>query len=61
MLYGLWSILQANGSIPHSREGATATVIDNNLYIFGGFSRDLFNDIKILDMNHMRWRMPNNT
>jgi hypothetical protein len=31
-------------------------VIDNSLYIFGGFSTDIFNDMKILDLNYMKWK-----
>eukprot|EP00347_Sterkiella_histriomuscorum_P022130 403331578 len=61
MLYGQWSILTQQGSIPDSREGSTACMIDNNLYLFGGFSRDLFRDVRVFDIQTQRWRliMPN--
>lgn len=59
MLYGLWNVLNTNGSMPDSREGSTAAMIGNNLYIFGGFSRDIFNDMRILDMNSLKWRLLN--
>jgi N-acetylneuraminic acid mutarotase len=59
MMYGIWSSLDPSGSIPNSREGSTMGVIDNNLYIFGGFSSDIFSDLKVLDINHMKWRIIN--
>ena len=61
MMYGLWNILSTSGSIPQSREGGTCCVIDSNLYVFGGFSRDIYNDIRVLDLNHMKWRLLNNS
>ena len=51
LMYGMWDILNDQGSIPNSREGGSACVIDNDYYIFGGFSRDIFNDIRVLDLN----------
>ncbi len=57
MIYGKWSIVQQTGSIPDSREGAAACVIDSSLYIFGGFSRDLFADLRIFDLQQQRWRL----
>jgi hypothetical protein len=51
IIYGLWDIVSSCGSTPDSREGATACVINNNLYLFGGFSRDLFNDIRVVDIH----------
>lgn len=50
MLYGQWSIQTHQGAIPDSREGATACMIDNYLYLFGGFSRDLFKDVRVFDV-----------
>lgn len=34
---------------------------ENNLYLFGGFSRDIFNDIRVLDMNTLKWRLIHST
>ena len=47
--YGMWSILNGQGSLPHSREGASAAIIDSSFYVFGGFSRDLFGDFRMYD------------
>lgn len=60
MIYGLWNILQTNGSIPQSREGGTCGLVDSHLYVFGGFSRGIFNDVRVLDLNNMKWRLLNN-
>ncbi len=57
MIYGLWSCIDATGSQPDSREGATTCTINNSLYLFGGFSRDIFNDMRVLDLNVGRWRL----
>ena len=40
--YSLWEGFQTIGATPHSREGSTGVVINNYLYLFGGFSRDLY-------------------
>jgi hypothetical protein len=52
MIYGLWDIMYPSGSMPDSREGSATIMYENNLYIFGGFSRDIFNDLRVLDMNN---------
>lgn len=51
ILTGLWNIVKTSGSIPDSREGTTVGMVDNKIYVFGGFSRDIYKDIKILDLN----------
>ena len=51
MFYGIWSLIKHSGSIPDSREGAAACIIGNNFYLFGGFSRDLFNDMRIYHLD----------
>lgn len=43
------------GSIPHSREGGAACIVDNTLYVFGGFSRDLFGDMRAYDIHSGQW------
>ena len=32
-----WSIIEASGSIPPARDGHSACVIDEKIYIFGGY------------------------
>jgi len=57
MVYGLWSVNNQQGSIPHSREGAVACMIDHSFYLFGGFSRDLFGDFRVYDSNNCQWKL----
>jgi Kelch motif len=57
MIYGQWSVFNHQGSLPHSREGASAAIVDNNFYIFGGFSRDLFGDFRVYDINQGHWKI----
>lgn len=58
MLYGLWEVAQHNtGSMPDAREGAAACVLGNNFYMFGGFSRGIFNDMRVLDTQKMKWKL----
>jgi hypothetical protein len=45
---GLWQIIEnVSGSIPSSMEGATLCYCSNKLYLFGGFSRDVYDELKI--------------
>lgn len=39
LLYGIWSELEQAGQIPETREGATSALVENRMFIFGGFSR----------------------
>jgi N-acetylneuraminic acid mutarotase len=55
MIYGQWTVLNQQGSLPHAREGASSVIVDNNLYVYGGFSRDLFGDFRVFDMNLSHW------
>jgi N-acetylneuraminic acid mutarotase len=57
---GIWESIITNGSLPDSREGSTGCIINNNVYIFGGFARNLFNDLRVLDAN-FRWKILDNT
>lgn len=50
-------MVKSYGSMPDSREGTSACIIDNSLYLFGGFSRDIYNDMRVLDLNKLRWRL----
>ena len=57
MFHGYWdSIQDTKGGIPESRKGTTMNLVGNELYIFGGFSRGTYNDLKILNLNTNKWR-----
>lgn len=56
MLYGIWEISNLCGSVPNTREGASACLIDQKLYLFGGFGRDIFNDIYYVTLDDYRWK-----
>ena len=57
LIHGFWNNLQeVKGVSPDAREGATITKIKSNLYVFGGFSRELFNDLKVLCLESFKWR-----
>jgi N-acetylneuraminic acid mutarotase len=48
-------INESKGSLPEARKGATMNIINNQLYVFGGFSRDTFNDLKVFDLTTNKW------
>lgn len=57
LLYGFWdTISNSTGNIPDAREGACMAVHNGNLYVFGGFSHSLFNDIKVFNLQENHWR-----
>lgn len=43
------------GHRPEAREGASLVAINRKLYLFGGRCRLLFNDIKVLDPETLKW------
>ena len=50
--HGYWdTINETSGCLPESRKGASMNMINNEIYIFGGFSRDTYNDLKVLNIN----------
>ena len=52
-----WDILnESKGCLPEARKGATMNMINNQLYVFGGFSRDTFNDLKVFDLTVCKWQ-----
>ena len=56
---GSWEALATIGDAPAGREGHTATILDEKLYIFGG--ADGFgnlNDVRVLDLGILRWSHP---
>lgn len=32
-------------------------MVDNNLYLYGGFARDIFSDIRVLDFSQRKWKL----
>ena len=55
--HGYWDCIHdVKGCIPASRKGASMNFIENEIYIFGGFSRDTYNDLKVLNLDSCRWR-----
>lgn len=43
------------GHRPEAREGASLVSINRKLYLFGGRCRMLFNDVKVLDPESLKW------
>ena len=55
--HGYWDAVgETIGCIPESRKGASMNLCKNEIYVFGGFSSDTFNDLKVFNMNQNRWR-----
>lgn len=59
MNQGYWESIkdEMTGCLPDSREGASTNLLDNKLYLFGGFARELYSDIRVLDKQTNAWRM----
>ena len=57
IFHGYWDcITDVKGCIPESRKGASMNLVSNEVYIFGGFSRDTYNDMKVFDLTTNKWR-----
>jgi hypothetical protein len=54
MMSAQWEFLETVGPTPGSREGCSGIVIGNHLYLYGGFSRDLYNDMRKIDLTRER-------
>lgn len=53
-----WTLIRATGCIPGARDGHSACVIGNRMYVFGGFEEqaDRFsNDVYALDLWTFKW------
>ncbi|XP_041352699.1 kelch domain-containing protein 3-like [Gigantopelta aegis] len=53
-----WSRPVVYGNIPGARDGHSACVINNKMYIYGGFEVEVdrfFNDVHAFDFNTMTW------
>ena len=56
IVQGYWRTLDSLlGSAPSSKEGTVIVYDNNKLYLFGGFAREVYNDMKILDINKKKW------
>lgn len=55
LMTALWESQLTLGSTPHAREGATACLIGSNIYLFGGFARDIYSDFRCLDRQENKW------
>ena len=56
MISGIWENVNTIGATPDTREGCAGQVLHNFLFIFGGFSRDLYSDLRKIDLvNGKRW------
>lgn len=54
-----WSALSTTGEQPTGREGHTAVVLAERLYVFGGAdAHGKLNDVRILDLASHRWSHP---
>lgn len=45
-----------DGHRPEAREGASLVVVNRKMYLFGGRCRMLFNDVKMLDCETLKWK-----
>ena len=56
LFHGFWDCATDDkGSIPDSREGAAIAMVDNTIYLFGGFSREIYNDTRLYDVDTRTW------
>ena len=54
-----WVSLATSGERPTGRDGHTAVVLDEKLYIFGGADTSgNLNDVRVLDLHSRRWSHP---
>lgn len=57
-----WSTPQVSGMVPYAKDGHSACIIKNKMYIFGGFEyiTDQYSqDVHCLDLDTMQWRFIN--
>jgi N-acetylneuraminic acid mutarotase len=55
----MWSQPKVCGDIPGARDGHSACVINNCMYVFGGYEEDtdqFSQDVHMLDLKKMEWR-----
>lgn len=55
-----WSRVRTKGQKPKSRDGHSATVVGDHMYIFGGFEDEterFSNDVHRLNFNTLEWKL----
>eukprot|EP00347_Sterkiella_histriomuscorum_P014797 403359488 len=57
MIQGIWSTLPSFAQCPESREGASLCQVDDKLYLYGGFSRELFGHMRTYDTQTGKWKL----
>lgn len=50
-----WNEREATGNLPTAREGSGMVMINRRVFMFGGLSRDLFNEVKVLRTDGWSW------
>jgi len=48
VIQGVWTACEMVGSYPQSRESAKMVVVNKKIFMFGGFAREPFNDLRHL-------------
>ncbi|CAD8124604.1 unnamed protein product [Paramecium sonneborni] len=59
---GIWTKCKANGKIPESRNGHTATLVENKMYVIGGWLGSgtyASKDVYVLDLDSLNWTLVN--
>lgn len=53
-----WEKKHSLGNAPSTRKGATLTLVNRKLYLFGGECRTLLNDMRVLSPDTLKWEAP---
>ena len=54
-----WASLQTVGEIPAARDGHSASVMDEKMYVFGGQDRNgMLSDVRVLSLGSLEWTAP---
>jgi len=48
MLKALWETKLCTGTLPDSRESCAMVSLGNEIYMYGGYGRELFDDVRLL-------------
>ena len=58
LLHGYWdSVTDVRGALPDAREGSTMAMVGETVYVFGGFSRIIYNDTRAYNQDTNTWRI----
>lgn len=52
-----WIRPDTTGDPPRARRGHSSCVVGSGMYVFGGFEHQLFQDVHVLDLDTMHWRL----